>query len=48
MSWKGHCKNALFALALASLIAPPAEALEIEEHLQVSALTGVLPVRSAQ
>jgi hypothetical protein len=29
MSWKGHCKNALFALALASFIAPPAEAIEI-------------------
>ena len=29
MSWKGHCKNALFALALASLIAPQAEAIEI-------------------
>ena len=29
MSWKGHCKSALFALALASLIAPQAEAIEI-------------------
>jgi hypothetical protein len=29
MSWKGHCKNALFALALTSLIAPQAEAIEI-------------------
>jgi hypothetical protein len=29
MSWKGHCKNALFALAIASLIAPQAEAIEI-------------------
>ena len=29
MSWKRHCKNALFALALTSLIAPQAEAIEI-------------------
>jgi hypothetical protein len=29
MSWKSHCKNALFALALASLVAPQAEAIEI-------------------
>jgi len=29
MSWKRHFKNALFALALASLTAPPAEAIEI-------------------
>ncbi len=28
MNWKGHFKNALFALALASLIAPQAEAIE--------------------
>ena len=29
MRFEGHFKNALFALALASLIAPPAEAIEI-------------------
>ena len=29
MSWKRHFKNAMFALALASLIAPQAEAIEI-------------------
>ena len=29
MSFKGHVKNALFALALASLVAPQANAIEI-------------------
>jgi hypothetical protein len=29
MSWKGHCKSALFALALTGLIAPQAGAIEI-------------------
>ncbi len=29
MNWKGRYKNALFALALTSLVAPQAEAIEI-------------------
>jgi hypothetical protein len=29
MNWKGHLKNALFALALAGLIAPQAQAIEV-------------------
>jgi len=29
MNWKGHFKNTLFALALASFSAPQAEAIEI-------------------
>jgi len=39
MSWKGHCKNALFALALTGLIAPQAEAIEeVDDDLTLTGL----------
>ena len=51
MRFKGHVKNALFAFALASLIAPQAEAIEIftganpAAHFNDDVITQVRAVR---